>query len=185
MKRTIPIAAWWKKIQLVKSTPKSHHHFTWSFYGDFYLFTHIFLHVRDILDSPPDSCSTVLSDSILRVIYVLEAIENTYYAILANQTKVFKKRCGPCSMKKVVKSKVAAQKWNLYDINSGELILCCLLQPEISTKILLNCCYKNFAIIRPPLPLLGRHRWFHNFFHATFFAFCMSRTFFLQFDCFV
>jgi len=31
--------------------------------NDSYLFTHIFLHVRDIPDSPPDSCSTVLSDS--------------------------------------------------------------------------------------------------------------------------
>ena len=35
---------------------------------------------------------------------------------------------------------------------------------------------KNFAIIRPPQPLLGRHLWFHNFFHAAFF--CMGRTFF-------
>ena len=29
---------------------------------------------------------------------------------------------------------------------------------------------KNFAIIRPPQPLLGCHLWFHNFFHAAFFA---------------
>ena len=35
---------------------------------------------------------------------------------------------------------------------------------------------KNFAIILPSQPLLGRHLWFHNFFHAVFFG--MGHTFF-------
>ena len=40
---------------------------------------------------------------------------------------------------------------------------------------------KNFAIIRLPQPLLGRHLWFHNFFHA---AFLHGPHLFLQFGCF-
>ena len=35
---------------------------------------------------------------------------------------------------------------------------------------------KNFAIILPSQLLLGRHLWFHNFFHVV--VFCMGHTFF-------
>ena len=43
-------------------------------------------------------------------------------------------------------------------------------QLEEATQIRLNYFIKNFAIIRPPQPRLGRHLWFHNFFHAAYFA---------------
>jgi len=41
----------------------------------------------------------------------------------------------------------------------------------------------NFAIILTSQPLLGRHLWFHNFFHAVFF--CMGCTFFYSLTVFV
>ena len=60
-----------------------------------------------------------------------------------------KKRCSPCkkgSMKKVVKSKVAAQKWLWWSDNGKNFNyisdnLFCLFQLGIGTKIHLKCCY--------------------------------------------
>ena len=45
--------------------------------------THIFLNVRDILDSPPDSCSTVLSNSnkLKQVIVVLSMARQVEFKV--------------------------------------------------------------------------------------------------------
>ena len=78
---------------------------------------------------------------------------------------------------KVVKSKVAAQKWQWWSDNSK------IFNNNNSGKFVLPIhkftwviVIKNFTIIGPPQPLLGRHLWLHNFFHAAFF--CMGCTFF-------
>jgi len=66
------------------------------------------------------------------------------------------------SMKKVVKSMVTAQKW-LWWSDNGKILITFQVnvgadsQLEEATQICLKCCYKIFAIIRPPQPLLGRH----------------------------
>jgi len=79
-------------------------------------------------------------------------------------------------MKKVMNSKVAAQKWLWWSDNgkifnnnkSGEFWWRFPVGggSTNSPELLL----KNFAIIRPPQPLLGHCLWFHNFFHVAFFA---------------
>ena len=88
-----------------------------------------------------------------------------------------KKRRGPCKKQheKVVKSKVAAQEWlwwsnngkNFNNNNSGKFV-------SLIHKFTWVNVIKNFVIIRPPQPLLGRHLWFPNFFHAAFFAWVTS-----------
>jgi len=92
-------------------------------------------------------------------------------------------------MKKVVKSKVAAQNWLWWSDNgkifssnnSGKFVL----PPPTGNRhqnLLELLLLKNFAIIRPPQPLLGRHLLFHNFFMLLF---CMGRTFFYSLAVFV
>jgi len=81
------------------------------------------------------------------------------------------------------KRKVLAQKWLCWsdngkicnNNNSGEFV-------NRQHKFAWIVVIKNFAIIRPPPPLLGRHLWFHNFFHAAFFL--HGPHLFLQFGCF-
>jgi len=90
------------------------------------------------------------------------------------------------SMKKVVKSKVVAQKWLWWSDNGKILIatiqvnLCCLLQLGIGIKIHLNCCnLKNFCHYQTTF-------WAATFDFTTFFMlpFLYRPHLFLQFGCF-
>ena len=73
---------------------------------------------------------------------------------------------------------MVAQKW-LWWSDNGKIFNTPVA--TIQEKFTWIVAIKNFAIIRPPQPLLDHHLWFHNFFYATFFALAAP---FLQFGCF-